>query len=69
MATCGPVQGGSIRGSRVRRRRDKRWVRLAEWPNKNVVKLMNQQRLYEYLKRGDTTLTLMFHRCPDGSIF
>jgi hypothetical protein len=33
-----------------------------------VVKLMNQERLYQYLKRGDTTLMLMFHR-PDGSIF
>jgi hypothetical protein len=33
-----------------------------------VVKVMNQERLYQYLKRGDTTLTLMFHR-PDGSLF
>ena len=33
-----------------------------------VVKLMNQERLYQYLKRGDATLMLMFHR-PDGSIF
>jgi hypothetical protein len=33
-----------------------------------VVKVMDQDRLYRFLRRCDTTLTLMFHR-PDGSIF
>ena len=33
-----------------------------------VVKLMDQERLYRYLKRGDSNLELIFRR-PDGSIF
>jgi hypothetical protein len=33
-----------------------------------VVKVMDQERLYQYLKRGDTSLTLIFHR-SDGSVF
>lgn len=33
-----------------------------------AVQLMDQERLYRYLKRGDTSLTLIFRR-PDGSIF
>lgn len=35
---------------------------------KIVVKVMDQERLYRYLKRGDTSLTFIFRR-PDGSIF
>ena len=33
-----------------------------------VVKVMDQERMYRYLKRGDTSLTFIFRR-PDGSIF
>jgi hypothetical protein len=33
-----------------------------------AVKLMNQERLYPYLKQGDSSLELIFRR-PDGSIF
>jgi hypothetical protein len=35
---------------------------------KIVVKVMDQERMYRYMKRGDTSLTFMFRR-PDGSIF
>ena len=33
-----------------------------------VVKIMDQERMYQYLKHGDTSISFIFRR-PDGSIF
>jgi hypothetical protein len=40
----------------------------ASGETKIVVKVMDQERMYRYLQRGDTNLSFIFRR-PDGSLF